>query len=296
MVDWIRPLLSRDAKVENCFPKGDFDKTGILVDDARTLEILFNDGEIIFSKYQSIAHSFWRSQELSLINRYRNFLQAPVMDFGCGDGSFASVIFDRIDFGVDVDPDALRLAKKYGIYSTLLLSTNTSIPVNSSSLRSIFSNSVLEHLYDLDSILAEINRILIMGGVFIFSVPTIQFYQDLVKYFGEREANRINKEYVHRNIFSQSEWQDLLISHGFSMLEVRQYQPDWFTFAYRMFRLLGKRGLGYFLPDLYLNIWALCKTNIVAMIRNSINYTSRGGNIFVVAVKSPEQKTKVLQE
>lgn len=262
-----------------------FDKTGLLVQRAMPLPIWWQDEDVIFVKYPSLAHSLWRAQEFSLFRRHIGALESPILDFGCGDGSFASVLFKRIDYGVDSDPAAIEVARGYGIYQELIVSSVASISVASASVRSIMSNSVLEHLLDLQGMVAEFARILAPGGILMFTVPVSQFTEDLAKYFGRRESLRINAESSHHNLLSQGEWQRLLARHGFVVEVSKPYQPDGFTYWYRMLRLVGRRGLGILFRSLDERIWKTFGGRLVDMVRASVNSTSAGGNLFIVCRK-----------
>ena len=45
-----------------------------------------------------------RPQEALLFQQFNQLLKAPILDFGCGDGFFAQVVFQplKIDLGLDV--------------------------------------------------------------------------------------------------------------------------------------------------------------------------------------------------
>lgn len=281
--DRIRQLLASNNKRNG--KEGKFDKTGLVVDEVKALEVLWKDDELTYVKYDSFAHSFWRAQEFSLYEKYRDYLNAPLLDFGCGDGSFSSVLFKKINYGVDNDPEALAKANKFDIYEHLLQSFDSTIPLENDSIKSVISNSVLEHVVNLDRILFEISRILKKDGIFMFSAPIKKFKEDLAKYFGIKESENINLEYCHRNLLSIEEWVQHLEKHGFSIVVCRTFQPDWFTFWYRMFRLLGRRGLGLIFPWINDLVWKIFCTTIVNMVKSSLNETKNGANLFVIAKK-----------
>lgn len=262
-----------------------FDKTGLLIAHAELMPIWWQDEEVIFVKYPSLAHSLWRAQEFSLIRNHIGLLKSPILDFGCGDGSFASVLFKSIDYGVDNDPEAIEIARGYRIYQNLIESSVASIALAPESVRSIVSNSVLEHLLDLEGMIAEFSRIMAHGGTLMFTAPVSQFTEDLAKYFGRRESARINAESAHHNLLSPDEWRHLLARHGFVVEVSKPYQPDWFTYWYRMFRLVGRRGLGFLFPSLDEKIWRRFGSRLIHMVRTSIKSTSAGGNIFIVCRK-----------
>jgi SAM-dependent methyltransferase len=281
--DLLRRSPARDGACAATLQAGR-DRTGLLLQGARRLEVLHRDDTVLYVRYDSLAHSFWRAQELSLIRMHLEALAAPVLDFGAGDGSFASSVFPRLEWAVDTDPDALAVAGGYGLYGSLVQCTNDRIPLPDGAAGSIVSNSVLEHVGDLDAVLAELARVLRPGGRIAFTVPLVRFTNHLTTWFGARAAEAANRESSHRNLFEATEWVRRVERCGFAAEVVRHYQPDWFTYWYRMLRLVGPRGLGM-IPGAQAACWRACGTRLVAMVRESITTTADGANVFILARK-----------
>lgn len=281
--DWLRPIVSR-LRGKPGFSSAEYDGTGF-VQREQSLSKL-EDDSVLLVKYDSIAHSLWRSQEFSLIKQYRPLLSSPVMDFGCGDGSFGSMVFDRIDVGVDNDPRAIAVCQQQGRYGQLVLSTNEKIPLPAASVQSAFSNSVLEHVFNLPAMLSEINRVLRPGGVFILTVPTKNFGRHLDNFFGSGQGEKVNADYFHRNAMETADWEAMLKQHGFTVVEKKEYQPPRFTYWYRMSRLLGKNGLGFLIPNVQEFFWKVFGKRTMKMVRNSIDGVSNGANVLIVARKT----------
>jgi SAM-dependent methyltransferase len=103
-------------------------------------------------------------------------LVEPVLDVGCGDGHFASVAFPR-PLAAAIDPQAgtLREARRRGAYRLLAQALGGALPFANGQFATVVSNSVLEHIPDLEPVLAEIARILQPGGRLIFCVPGDRF-------------------------------------------------------------------------------------------------------------------------
>ncbi len=109
-------------------------------------------------------------------------LPEPVLDLGCGDAHFASVAFDHpLTAGVDPWTPPLREARRLrrGAYRLLAQADGGWLPFPTGHFASAVSNSVLEHIPELEPVLAELARVLRPGGRFVFCVPSDYFLQFL---------------------------------------------------------------------------------------------------------------------
>jgi SAM-dependent methyltransferase len=107
-------------------------------------------------------------------------LPSPVLDVGCGDGHFASLVFDRkIDVGLDPWHAPIREAGRRGIYRLLIEADGASSPFPASCFASAFSNSVLEHIPHIDAVLRDVARVLKPGAPFYFCVPNERYFSAL---------------------------------------------------------------------------------------------------------------------
>jgi SAM-dependent methyltransferase len=107
-------------------------------------------------------------------------LAQPVLDLGCGDGHFASVAFDQpIDVGIDPWTGPVRQALGRGGYRLVVQGDGAQLPFPDGYFSSAISNSVLEHIPDLDPVLKEMARVIKPGAEFIFCVPNHQFLANL---------------------------------------------------------------------------------------------------------------------
>lgn len=99
-------------------------------------------------------------------------LPAPTLDIGCGDGHFASVAFEhRLTAGVDPVWQPLRQAARLGVYRFVVQGRGSQMPFADKTFASAISNSVLEHIPDVKTVLAETARLLKPGAPFLFCVP-----------------------------------------------------------------------------------------------------------------------------
>jgi SAM-dependent methyltransferase len=117
---------------------------------------------------------------------YQNLLplEAPVLDIGCGDGHFASAAFPTaLTAGIDPAVTSLLEAKARHSYRVLARALGNALPYADGYFATVVSNSVLEHIPDVDAVLTETARVLRSpepatgqaGGRLIFCVPSEHF-------------------------------------------------------------------------------------------------------------------------
>ncbi len=100
----------------------------------------------------------------------------PMLDVGCGDGHFASVVFPQgIDVGIDPAIGDAREARGRAIYRMVVTASSLSVPFADATFASVLSNCVLEHIPDLDTTLSEVARVLRPGGLFVATVISHRF-------------------------------------------------------------------------------------------------------------------------
>jgi SAM-dependent methyltransferase len=100
----------------------------------------------------------------------------PLLDVGCGDGHFASVIFpEGADVGLDPGLSDAQEARARRVYRLVVNASSLAIPFANGSFASVLSNCVLEHIPDLDTTLAQISRVLAPGGLFVCTVISHRF-------------------------------------------------------------------------------------------------------------------------
>jgi SAM-dependent methyltransferase len=163
-------------------------------------------------------------------------LTAPILDVGCGDGQFASVVFKQpIDAGFDPFMPSLREAKTYGVYGGLAQSLGDRTPFPQAHFGSAFSNSVLEHIPELQAVLNETGRVLRPGALFLFCVPNHRWPENLsISTFLERVGLQgLARAYVrfftrisrHVNMLSPEDWEARLKAAGFALEDHWHYFP-----------------------------------------------------------------------
>jgi SAM-dependent methyltransferase len=278
---FIRAVKRHPTKVGMPSPDT-LDETGRVVKNAQSPTVLRHN-DLVFCQYRhDVAHSFWRAQELSLFNQHKHLLQSPIVDLGCGDGSFGEMVFEQVDVGIDPDWQALCQVHS-SVYRLYVNGYGNHLPFKTNSIATLVSNSVLEHVTGLPEIIGEVHRILKMNGLFIFTVPLLRFSEDLVRFTGVEDSTFFNNRLAHRNLFSASYWQSLLRQAGFDIATTIEYQPASFTRLYRVLQSPVPARVGRLL---WLKpAWRLLNRPVFNVIDRSIKGSEPGGNLFVVARK-----------
>ncbi len=125
---------------------------------------------------------YFRSLMRSVEARFYSDIELPMptLDIGSGDGHFASVAFDRpLEVGIDPWAEPIREAVHWHSYQSLVQGDAGRLPFPDCFFESAVSNSVLEHIHQVDNVLVETARVLKPSAPFIFCVPNHQFLNSL---------------------------------------------------------------------------------------------------------------------
>ncbi|MBN2190075.1 MAG: class I SAM-dependent methyltransferase [Candidatus Aureabacteria bacterium] len=123
-----------------------------------------------------------------------------VLDLGCRDGEFTKHYAGKNNVtGVDIDRDALVIAKKNLNIDTEWLDLNEEFPFREDSYDAVIACEIIEHIYYPESFLEKIRRVLKPGGVFIGSAPNAFRMYNRVKFLFGRD---FDTDRTHIHIFS----------------------------------------------------------------------------------------------
>lgn len=168
---------------------------------------------------------------------YQNIeLQEPIFDLGCGDGHFVSTAFQKpIDVGLDPWKNPIKEAAKRGSYRLAIYGDGHYLPFAAQSFPSAMSNSVLEHIPELEPVLLEVARILKPDGRFVFCVPNHRFLRNMsvsnffdrihLKFLGNAYRSFFNRISRHYHCDDAETWQNRLARCGFTV----EKQWDYFS-------------------------------------------------------------------
>lgn len=163
-------------------------------------------------------------------------LPRPILDVGSGDGHFASVAFDQpIDVGIDPWAKPMAEARQRKSYRLLTQGDGQRMPFPDNTFGSALSNSVLEHIPQVENVLAETARVLKPGAPFVFCGPNDRFLANLsVGNFLDRVRLRpladayrsfFNRISRHYHCDPPEVWQARLERCGFALERYWHYYP-----------------------------------------------------------------------
>jgi SAM-dependent methyltransferase len=181
----------------------------------------------------------------------------PILDLGCGDGTFARILFNgvTIDAGVDASADEVERARRTRCYADVHAARIETLPFETGTFTTAYSNCVLEHVEPLDAALREIHRVLRPGGHLYLTVPsprctTYLLWTAVFSRLGLRKladwyANLTLRLFKAEHVMEADGWTAALGRAGFAVEHHEPYMP-----------LLATRLQDLFLPTAALSVIA----------------------------------------
>ena len=247
---------------------------------------------------------YFRALLRSVEARFYEDLQLvePVLDLGCGDGHFASSALAGRASMVGVDPwwSPLTKAIQRQVYRHAIQSIGAALPFPSETFNTVISNSVLEHVPNLDPVLLETARVMKHGGIFIFCSPSEYFLPFLsvsaslrrvkLQRLGQSYEDFFNRISRHHHCDDPATWTKRLEQAGFKV------ERWWYYFSQSALRAL-EWGHYFGAPSAVIHAltrrWILASThwNLALTEKYTRRYyeeplPERGAYVFFVARKT----------
>jgi len=175
-----------------------------------------------------------------------------ILDIGCLDGTVGQLFLQRgnVVHGIDAAAPAVKTAVERGIQARVgNLEERLDFP--DAMFDAVFAGEVLEHIFDIDSLLSEIHRVLKPGGHLVATTPNLAAFGRRLLLLLNRnphiEISFTGEAAGHIRYFIRSTLFDILGKHGF---RVTDYTSDVVNFdragrvrsicMARLFPTLGK--------------------------------------------------------
>lgn len=112
-----------------------------------------------------------------------------------------------------------------GVYKKLVVYDGRRIPFPNNSFLTVVSNSVLEHIEDLNMVLKEIHRVLRRDGVFLTTVMAKSWEENLfgAKLLGSFYKRWMKKKQIHLNLFTKKGWDERFKRANFKIVKTIGY-------------------------------------------------------------------------
>ncbi len=227
--------------------------------------------------YNSPGLALYRALEARLLSRHE--YKGPILDLGCGDGSFSSGIFSGEKsgyvYGLDISLDDAQCANSKKIYHQIVLGDIQKMGFKQGIFQTIYCNCVLEHVPKIRESIHEIGRITKRGGSFLFTVPSenygeLLFFYKLYKKMrlssrAAKYGDRVNQRLNQFHCYAFPVWRGMLEEAGFEVTKWcyysspkshKIYDLTFNSFGigkvtliavhFRLARICDKLGIGFF--------------------------------------------------
>lgn len=163
-----------------------------------------------------------RKDLYTYILKYSSQIDGRILDFGCGSKPYRKFFNVSEYVGLDIEGGG-----HVGNKSVDVFYDGNHIPFEDSYFDNVFSSETLEHVFNIDQVLDEINRVIKKNGLFLFSIPFV---------WDEHEQPYDCARYTSFGIKS------LLAQHGFDLVSIDKsgsyvdtiFQM-WCTYLYKVF-------------------------------------------------------------
>ena len=166
-------------------------------------------------------------------------LDGHLLDLGCGDGRILQLLRRKLAgtwkcVGIDPNSEEVELAKSTGLYERLHVTGGDAVPEPDASFDIVFSNSVVEHIPQLEPVLREVARLLRSGGRFVLTTPAHGFHAALSGpgllgrvATGEKDRTKyltaLDHRVAHLRYWNEQQWREQLASAGLELATVSWY-------------------------------------------------------------------------
>jgi 2-polyprenyl-3-methyl-5-hydroxy-6-metoxy-1,4-benzoquinol methylase len=173
----------------------------------------------------NLAASIRIKKMLAIINRL-DLNDKNILDIGCHDGTFMSLIKNRNNnfFGIEASEWGLNKSGQRGIeVNQYFFDGKTRLPYVDEFFDVVVAGEIIEHIYDTDFFLSEIWRVLKPAGKLILSTPNIaSLGRRIFLLFGMNPIIELSPNEPdssgHIRYFTSESLRQLLVKHKFKII------------------------------------------------------------------------------
>lgn len=244
------------------------------------------------------AWALIRANEIRALENV-NF-KSPVLDVGCGDGVVVKVLLRgrrqrKFNVGIDIHDREVKRAMRSKAYKRCLVADVYNLPFREEMFNTVFSNSVVEHLGDLEGALSEMSRVLKKRGQLVITVPSVylEYYLLGTRCFGNWYGKLFNFLFKHHNLLTHKQWARRLEKYNLKLVNYKYYHTPKMI---RMHEFLSYLALPVHILKPVFGYWVVLrnfrKKHIVPWLAKYLNQyylddcsNSEGGSLLLVAEK-----------
>lgn len=178
---------------------------------------------------ENILQRFWHKRRFREVAKLVEPAGGKILDIGSADGVFSKVLLDHSKaeqvIGIDVLEDSIEWARKHWQSEKKLIfkvGDAHKLEFKDGTFDAVFALEVLEHVFDPQKVLREINRVLKRGGYTVFLVPTDTLLFKLIWFFWTKLRGKIWKD-THIQTFRNDYLVDLSKQLGFQIEENKKF-------------------------------------------------------------------------
>lgn len=148
--------------------------------------------------------------------------KGKILDVGCFDGTISekiSALTGNDVFGLEISRPAVLKANKKNV-KVIRHDIEKPFPIKDSAFDAVFAGEIIEHLYDVDLFLDEINRVLKKGGYLILTTPNLLSFWNRFRAVIGLSFIDFNKDKQHIRFFTKKVLTELLEKHGFEIEKI----------------------------------------------------------------------------
>lgn len=176
----------------------------------------------------------------------------PVLDVGCGDGFVTKILLknkQKFDWGIDLSVKEIERARRSGSYKHCKVANVYNLPFQDKAFQTVFSNSVIEHIPNLDLALSEISRVLKKRGRLIITVPSsyltdyligTNFFKYLkLDFLARIYGNFFNSLFKHYHLYTHRQWERILNGYSLKLIDHKYYHTSGMVKVHEMLSYLA---------------------------------------------------------